>query len=217
MRPITLTIIFTIFISSWTFCQDQNILSDTTKPSFKLSDVVLVDSASKATLYSKAREWFSKSFKSAKAVLDLEDKENGKLIGKANFTVFSTESSSENEFVKLPKLSSKYLKEVKDAMNVKKTIEVGRIDFTISIYVKDGRYKYEITNTFHKGETQTVLGYTVTIPNGGDIKNSTPDCGYNEMMPRIRWQNIKTNSFNTIAELIADLKQTMVAKDKTDF
>ena len=138
------------------------------------------------------------------------------MIGKANFTVFSTESSSENEFVTIPKINSKRLKEVKDAMNVKKTIEVGRIDFTISVYVKDGRYKYEITNAFHKGETQTVLGVTVTIPNGGDIMNIVPECSFNEMMPRIRWQNIKTNSLNTINELITDLKQTMAAKDKTE-
>lgn len=217
MRTITLTIFFAILISGRTFCQDPAYSNDITKTTIKFSDVILVDSASRSTLYSKAREWFSKRFKSAKAVLDLEDKENGKLIGKANFTVFSTESANDNEFVKLSKLSSKLLKDVKENMSVKKTIEVGTVDFTILVYVKDGRYKYEISNAIHKGDTQTVLDYKVTIPNGGDITNLVPDCGYNEMMPRIRWQNIKTNSFNTIAELIADLKKTMVAKDEADF
>lgn len=203
-------------ISNLAFCQDKTILNDSTKTAIKFNDVVYVESASKLALYSKAREWFSKNFKSAKAVLDLEDKENGKLIGKANFAVFSTESSNENEFVKFPKMSAKKSKDLQDAMTVKKTIEVGRIDFIIYIYVKDGRYKYEITNAFHKGETQTVYGYTVTIPSGGDITSTTPDCGYNEMMPRIRWQNIKANSLSIIQDLITDLKQTMAAKDKAN-
>lgn len=45
--------------------------------------VVLVAGASKAELYSRAREWFAATFGSSKAVLEMDDREAGKLIGKA--------------------------------------------------------------------------------------------------------------------------------------
>lgn len=51
--------------------------------------VVEVPGASQAELYSRAREWFATSFGSAKSVLEMDDRESGKLIGDANsmFTI----------------------------------------------------------------------------------------------------------------------------------
>jgi hypothetical protein len=48
--------------------------------------VVEVPGVSKAELYSRAREWFANTFGSAKAVLEMDDKEAGKLIGNTNGT-----------------------------------------------------------------------------------------------------------------------------------
>lgn len=151
-----------------------------------------------------------KSFKSSKAVLELEDKETGKLIGKGTFTAVTDESMNDNEFIKKKGLVSKELREKKNKG------EVGSVSFLISIYIKDGRYKYEITDLTHKGTTTTVGGYTVTQPDGGDLSNINPNCGYSEWMPKIRWENIKVNSFTTIETLITDLKSTMAAKDKSE-
>jgi hypothetical protein len=46
--------------------------------------VVEVAGTSKAELYSRAREWFAASFVSAKAVLEMDDREAGKLVGNAS-------------------------------------------------------------------------------------------------------------------------------------
>jgi hypothetical protein len=175
------------------------------------TEVVSVDnSTNKQELYSRAREWFVKSFKSSKSVIEFEDKETGKIIGRGTFSAITEESMNDNEFIKNKGLVSKELRERKSKG------EVGSISFLISIYVKDGRYKYEITDLIHKGITTTVAGYTVTQPDGGDLSNIDPTCGYSQLMPTIRWKNIKANSFLTIESLIKDLKSTMAVKDKTN-
>lgn len=47
------------------------------------SDTLQTTNATQSDLYLRAREWFATSFKSADAVLEMEDKEVGILIGKA--------------------------------------------------------------------------------------------------------------------------------------
>jgi hypothetical protein len=44
--------------------------------------VIEVPGAKKSELYSRAREWYTTNFGSAKAVLEMDDREDGKLIGK---------------------------------------------------------------------------------------------------------------------------------------
>lgn len=82
------------------------------------SEVIKVDSADKNELYLRAKSFFANSFKSGKAALQMEDKEDGILIGK----------------------SFKGLCDGEDG------ISFGCYDmhFSIKITVKDGRYKYEI-------------------------------------------------------------------------
>jgi hypothetical protein len=91
------------------------------------SEVVYVDSsASKLELYSRSREWFAKTYNSSNDVIQMEDKESGKVIGKA-----------------LMGVSHKALGRFYDA---------GYINYTISIQSKEGRYKYEITDFHHTGQ-----------------------------------------------------------------
>lgn len=79
------------------------------------SGVIQVDGISKDELYSRAKKWFVITYKSAKDVIQLDDKENGNIIGKGKFGIVY------------------YAREP-------------YIDHTISISVKDGRFKYEIMN-----------------------------------------------------------------------
>jgi len=83
------------------------------------TEVVKVDGASSFELYSRAREWFVTTFNSAEAVLQMDDKESGKLIGKA-FSDIVTPAGF--------------------------TPITDKLHYTLSIYLKDGRYKYSITS-----------------------------------------------------------------------
>jgi hypothetical protein len=72
----------------------------------------------KADLYSKAREWFAVSFKAANNVLHMDDKENGKLIGRGSF------SDIYNMTVNGMTVPVQYI-----------------IEFTINVTVKDFKYR----------------------------------------------------------------------------
>ncbi len=103
------------------FCQAQlhklPIDSDTHKVTYQ--EIVKVDGVNKDELYVRAREWFALTFKSSKDVIQMDDKAAGKIIGKG---------SSEG--------STKYRMLTMDYW----------LNYTVSITVKEGRYRYEITD-----------------------------------------------------------------------
>lgn len=84
------------------------------------TEVIRKDSISKNELYNRALSWFANTFKSSKDVIQMQDKESGKIIGKGSF-----ECSLGFLFPSLD------------------------IKMTIIIMVKDGRYKYVINNFIH--------------------------------------------------------------------
>jgi len=149
------------------------------------SEVVYVDSlANKEELFSRAREWFAKAYKSSTNVIQMEDKESGKIVGKALMKVYHKT------------LGSNY--------------PSGYINYTISIYLKDGRYKYEVTDFHHTGQ----------LVSGG---NRIPDFGICENMINTTDKTMgmsyqKTYNYylyqmdNNIKELISDLKASMTTK-----
>lgn len=97
-------------------------------------EFVLIDSlpGTKNELYVKAHEWISKSFGSAKAVIDMQDKEAGKLIGKAQYDGVNMGAG----------LATTLLSQSK-------------VTYIISIDVKDNRYRCIISDFYHTGASYT--------------------------------------------------------------
>lgn len=88
-----------------------------------LTEVVVVDSTlKKDELFSRARKWFADSFVNSNNVLRVNDKESGELIGQGTFPGEQTRGLTTDKFT---------------------------ISFDVNIYVKDGRYKYEVTDIRH--------------------------------------------------------------------
>ena len=87
------------------------------------TEVVQADGLDQAALYGRALEWFAKTFNSAQAVLQLQDKDNGKLLGKALLEV------TIKSLGKRP---------------------AGVVHYTFGVQVKDGRYRYELTGLHHE-------------------------------------------------------------------
>jgi hypothetical protein len=81
--------------------------------------VTNADSTTKDVLYSNAKQWFAETYKSAQDVIQLDDKDAGTVIGKGLF------KSGFTVFM--------------DALQV-------NVHHTVKIYVKDNKYKYEITD-----------------------------------------------------------------------
>lgn len=84
------------------------------------TEIIKVDSVSKDELYSRAREWFARTFVSSKNVLEMDDRQAGKLIGNGAKSGF-------------------YYGLLMTPVDYTLTYE-------ISVYIKDGRYKYEIAD-----------------------------------------------------------------------
>lgn len=149
------------------------------------SEVVSVDSLdSKQVLFSRAREWFARTYKSSIDVIQMEDKENGKIVGKALMQVFHKALGT--------------------------NFPSGYINYTISIYIKDGRYKYEVTNFHHTGQ----------LVSGG---NRIPDYGICEKMIKTTdktmgkshqkmYNYYLSQMDDRIEDLISDLKTFMITK-----
>ena len=150
------------------------------------SEVIYVDSlANKQELFSRAKEWFAKAYKSSTNVIQMEDKESGKIIGKALMQVYHKAFGS--------------------------NYPSGYINYTISIYIKDGRYKYEVTDFHHTGQ----------LVSGG---NRIPDYGVCEKMINTTDKTMgishqKTYNYylfqmdNNIKDLLSDLKSAMTTKE----
>lgn len=170
-------ILFLLCIGNvFAFGQAINLPIDSITKNITYTNVVNVDSLSKNELFSRAQEWVVKTYNSGKDVVQLSDKDNGKLIGNG-------------------------------ALDVSWKNMSGYIKYTISIYVKDGKYKYEITNLHH------IMSGTGKLPDGGTCEGmmNTND----KFMFQSRqgeYDTYLTQANDKINLLLKSLKSTMTAK-----
>ena len=185
MKFLLTTFLIIFFIGA--FAQTPNLPIDSITNLITYTEVVKADS-NQAELYSRAREWFAKAYKSSTNVIQMDDKENGKIIGKALMQVYFHSLGSDHES--------------------------GYINYTILVYLKDKRYKYEINNFYHTGQYNT-------------DGNRVPDFGTCEEMLREK-RKARQKTFNyflkqmdeNIKALIVSMKESMAKKSsvtKDDF
>jgi hypothetical protein len=130
-------------------------------------------------LYSRAREWFAKTYNSAQSVIQMDN--NSEIVGKALMQVYDKG-------------------------------KCGFINYTISVFFKDGKYKYEITNLYHTGEQRppTYIGsqYVASqpVPDYGNCESMLH--GKNKMWQRF-YDKLLNQMDNNIKSLITSLKEAM--------
>lgn len=90
------------------------------------TEIVKIDSLTKDELYLKGREWVANVFKSSMNVIQMDDKEGGKIICKGQIEIIG-----EGTWGMIGRL--------------------GYLVFTITLNFKNERYRYEITNLSHQG------------------------------------------------------------------
>lgn len=93
---------------------------------YSFTEVVKVENKSAGDIYYQSKIWLADTYKSAKDVIQIDDKENNTIVGKGtlkyNSKIFAGGAAIS-----------------------------GTIDYTIRIMAKDGRYKYEFTDFIHQG------------------------------------------------------------------
>ena len=120
------TIIYTaVLILLFTKSRAQKLPIDSITGKITYTEIIHADKLSKNDLYSKINEWFAKSYNSATDVIQLNSKEDGKIIGKGLF-VFTVIHRYNN--IKTPVLI--------------------KVAYTLSIYIKDNKFKYEISSFY---------------------------------------------------------------------
>ncbi len=155
----------------------------------------------RAKLYLKARKWFVDTFKSAKSVIQMEEKQEGKLSGKAYHTyVFENGVSTSNV----------------------------DIDFTLNLDIKDGKYRVQFYDMY--GSNTNVNGAVALLGALGGSYTATRDATtirrieYNQVLADLTAgkrkkynQKLLDGMHNEVKRLFASLETVMKAPYKEDF
>jgi hypothetical protein len=141
----------------------------------------------KNELFIRGREWFNENFKSAKDVLQIADKESGELAGKGIMSVVYV---------------FKYMGERSYTADV---------SFQMNVWVKDGKYKYEMTNFMILGTNGNVDFGLITTSD--ETTKTTP--GYSDKKMNEMYLSIKKGTEIKSQTVIQDLKQKMSKTSKS--
>jgi hypothetical protein len=183
--------LFLLLFIAPAFSYSQNVPIDSLTNKIVFSEVVKVDSVSKDELYTRAREWFAKTFKSAQDVLQMDDKESGKLIGKGSSKGVNHLQLSTNSFY---------------------------LNYMISITIKDGRYRYEVTDFTAKDEpTQYRLNPSLLLLSelSLDPKSKNKKGEYRDFINDYLLA-VETNSILLINDLKAAMSKTATGEKMKD-
>lgn len=153
------TFLFCLLITALSKAKSQNIIFPEKDGKVYYSEVIQVDtSLKKNDLFNTVRKWFAEAYKSANDVIQLQDRETGEIVGKGIVKAV----------YKIP---------------LNPSVDVS-VYHTINISVKDGRFRYVITDLrarYYSSGTQIGTSYikgndvewTVTNEVRGNKKNTT--------------------------------------------
>jgi len=156
------------------------------------TEVVKVDSSiKKEELFSRARSWFNSSFNKSQNVLNIQDKESGELSGTAII---------------------RYVPNV----YVGSSVTTGKISYVISVKVKDGRYKYQVTDFIHYGSPSSIeRACNFDLIMKTDTFPRDPYNGQKRWCDKV-WADIRKQIDSSIQPLIFSLKTNMGRPAKED-
>ena len=174
IRQLFFCSVFTLLSVSIAFGQNETptLPIDSSSGKITYSEVVtLKDTIPKNELFSRAKSCFVHLFKNSNNVIQNEDKEAGNIIEKGNIKVYARA------------LGTNY--------------DGGYVNFTLSIAIKDGRYKYTITDFTHEGTGSN-------MPSGGNLENGKP-----KQWIQKQWNSIISQTDDGIKSLISSIKLEM--------
>ena len=143
------------------------------------SEVVNADSITSDELFVRAHTWFANSFKSANNVIQLNDKEAGRLIGKGNLDAGIPKSNS----------------------GIIKSGILVFVYFTVDIQVKEGKYKYTFTDLYC---TSAAYGTTYDLMASRVVKNAV----WQKSLDK-DWMEVKIDVNEKMKNIIESLKKVM--------
>jgi len=138
--------------------------------------VIQADSIGKSELYLQINSWIVEYYKSANAVIQMSDQEAGIFMVKGN-------------------------SEYKGLAPFGKSSYDGRVSHTVTIYIKDGRFKVIVSNFVHSSDYK---GYSLGLITSAKIHSTN---GMFKKLNNDSWNDLKTKSkkdaeriFNSITQ-----------------
>lgn len=152
-------------------------------------------------LYLKARKWFVDTFRNAKSVLQMDDKEDGKLAGKAFHTYAFTNGMSTSDV---------------------------SVDFTLNVDIKDGKYRVQFYDMYgsniNVNAGLAMLGALGGNYNAASNATTVRRIEYNKVLDEyLSGKREKYNKKlldgmnNEVKNLFASLEKVMKAPSSDDF
>jgi hypothetical protein len=172
-----LLFILLISLSYNSYSQIMPIDSSTKQITYQGVDTI--NGKTKLEIYSAIRGWVATAFINSKTVIQMDDKEAGKIICTANIPVSFLNRKSEP---------------YQDA---------GYVKFVLTLLIKDGKYKFIFNDFIHIWENRTT-GNLKYDSSGGKLENEKPDCG-TMSLGKSNWDSIKNQTHNTIQIIIKDI------------
>lgn len=173
-------IFFSFFVPCISLAQSR---PDIDSLAFNFSEVVKTDSLTAKELFSNAKLFIARAFKSAKAVTQLEDPESNTLVVKGILVV---------PLKKLP-YGFSYM-------------ESFTTPLILEIQAKDGRYKYTM-NEFYVKDNAVYEGYNLSSP----YTKQKGEIG--QRQHKELWTKMKQSAFDIVTAFIAGMKKQMAAKN----
>lgn len=155
---------------------------DATTHRISYEGVVPVPGASAAALYDRARAWVATAYDQHNAQLEREDPAAGEI-----------------------QLQGTRLAQVyQDYQGVPRASYAGVVRHSLTIYVKDGRYKYVLTDLAHDAQR------TPNLHSGGPLEQKHASLyGYAGLGSGQQWAELKTAALRDARQLVASLQQAM--------
>jgi hypothetical protein len=147
------------------------------KGEIEYTEVVNIDSTSADKLYSRAKMSIAEMFKSAQNVIQNDDATNKLILIKGNI------QADYNYNFNIGHCN-------------------GLVNFTMTLFCKDNRYKYSLIPSFHE-----CSGCNFNC-SGGDLLNEKPACG-GMSMTKAKWDEIRTKVNSDFFVFIESLKKKM--------
>lgn len=155
--------------------------------------VVEIPGASRDQLFTRARQWFNETFASSKEVLQIADKETGELAGKGFMRVIAV---------------YKY-------MGTHRASVIS--DFVCNVWVKDGKYKYELSDfdaAYEKLDGGKSIGFGI-LTSSAETDVKWPMVGKKTVNEMYRSAKVAVAAESEL--IIASLQSAMSKPAKGDF
>jgi len=144
--------------------------------------VVQVPGASQAELFARARQWVAQAYDQQNAELERQDEASGQLQLRG----------------------ARLVQVYQDYQGVPRANYAGVVRHALTIYVKDGRYKYILTDFVHDAQRAP------NLRSGGALEQKRASLfGYGGLGSYQAWTELKTDALRDARHLVAGLEAAM--------